>query len=57
MSLLQRLYDNLTIAENLVAEEIDICIEENRHLNYLPALARTIAKMQIIIEGSQEPEE
>lgn len=57
MSLLQRLYDNLTIAENLVAEEIDICIEENRHLNNLPTLAGTIAKMQIIIEGSQEPEE
>ena len=57
MSLLQRLYDNLTSAEELVANEIDIRIEENRHLNNLPTLARTIAKMQIIIEGSQEPEE
>ena len=57
MSLLQKLYDNLTIAEELVADEMDICFRENTHLNNLPELMRTIIRMQMIIDGSQEPEE
>ena len=54
MSLLQKLYDSLTIAEELVADEMEICFKENTHLNNLPELMRTINRMQMIIENSAE---
>lgn len=57
MSLLQDIYDQLTVAEELVADEMEICFLENTHLNNLPELMRTINKMQLMIDGSQEPEE
>ena len=57
MSLLTKLYDYLTIAEELVADEMEICFKENTHLNNLPELMSIINRMQMIIDGSQEPEE
>lgn len=54
MNLLQNLYDNLTIAQELVADEMDICFKENTHLNNLPELIRIINKMQLMIETSGE---
>ena len=57
MSLLQRLYDLLTVAEELVLDEMEIRYDRNEYLNNLPELRRTISKLQMIIDGSQEPEE
>lgn len=57
MSLLQRLYDLLTVAEELVEDEMEIRYDRNEYLNNLPELRRTISKLQMIIDGSQEPEE
>ncbi len=57
MSLLQRLYDLLTVAEELVQDEMEIRYDRNEYLNNLPELRRTISKLQMIIDGSQEPEE
>lgn len=57
MGLLQNLYDNLTIAEELIEDEIEICFLENTHLNNLPELRKVINRMQMIIEGSVDPEE
>ena len=57
MSLLQKLYDNLTIAEELIEDEIDICLVENKYLYNLEELKSVINKMQMIIDGSVEPEE
>ena len=57
MSLLQKLYDNLAIAEELIEEEIDICLMENKYLTNLEDLKSVINRMQMIIDGSVEPEE
>jgi hypothetical protein len=57
MSLLQKLYDNLTIAEELIEDEIEICLMENKYLYNLEELKSVINKMQMIIDGSVEPEE
>tara|TARA_B100002019_G_scaffold252406_1_gene233339 strand:- start:52 stop:219 length:168 start_codon:yes stop_codon:yes gene_type:complete len=54
MDLLQNLYDNLTIAQELVSDEMEICFKENTHLNNLPELIRIINKMQLMIETSEE---
>ena len=54
MSLLQDIYDQLTIAEELVADEMEICFKENTHLNNLPELARTINKIQLMVKNSAE---
>jgi hypothetical protein len=57
MSLLQKLYNNLAIAEELIEEEIDICLMENKYLTNLEDLKSVINRMQMIIDGSVEPEE
>jgi len=51
MNLLQNLYDNLTIADELVADEMEICFKENKQLNNLPELLRIINRMQVMIEN------
>ena len=57
MSLLQKFYAKLAVAEELIEEEIDICLMENKYLTNLEDLKSVINKMQMIIDGSVEPEE
>ena len=52
MRLLHKLYDYLTITEELVSDEMEICFKENTRLNNLPELLRIINRMQVMIEKS-----